>query len=98
MALLTVSEKVGHYEWIGNDPQYLVWTEDSGSNALHGDNMLLHKAIQGTIDLYVKEGQEPWTEQVEQALNDAKVSFGLNSIQFEEQTGYVHYEWVFEVA
>jgi hypothetical protein len=31
---------------------------------------------------------------VEAVLNAAGASWYLNTIQFEEDTGYIHYEWV----
>ena len=30
-------------------------------------------------------------------MNEAEISFALNSVQREDETGYIHYEWVWEV-
>ena len=34
----------------------------------------------------------------QEALIDAEISFYLNSVQYEDETKYIHYEWVWDVG
>ena len=68
------------------------------------------KAIEGTIDLYTKEAEDPLKEKIENALDDlaghTTATWYLNSVQQETEagspqsgyTGLIHYEWVFQVT
>lgn len=96
-ALLTVTDQVFHYEKMGDVERYIVWTEDSEGSSVEADNYKIEQSIQGTIDLFSKIENDPWIEEIQKALNKARVSFYLNSVQYEEETGYIHYEWVWEV-
>lgn len=97
-ALLTVSENVGHYEVLEKKDQYIVWAEDSGGNRLSGDNMLLGQAIQGQVHYYTRMENDPNVDEIPNALNGAKISFYLEAVQYEDETKYIHYTWVFEVS
>jgi hypothetical protein len=55
------------------------------------------QAIQGTIDYFTKTKDDPNLDAIQSALNDAEISFRLSAIQYEEDTRYIHYEWVFGV-
>lgn len=96
--LLTVTDNVGHYEAFSQTDKYIVWAEDSEGSSLEGDNFKLEQSIQGTIDYYTKSENDPNVEGIQAALKAARISFNLNSVQYEDETQYIHYEWVFEVA
>ena len=36
-------------------------------------------------------------DKIQDALNKNCISFNLNSVQYEDETGYIHYEWRFEI-
>lgn len=96
-ALLTVSKNVGHYQALKATAPYIVWAEDGQSDTVWANNRMLGQVIQGTIDLYTKKENDPLFQAVQKALNAAEISFRLNSVQHEDDTGYIHFEWVFEV-
>ena len=54
--------------------------------------------INGTIDLFTKQEYDPWVQEITRALEDAEITCRIESIQYEDETGYIHYEWHFEVA
>lgn len=96
-ALLCVSDKVFHFDAMGNiKPPYIVWAED-GEETFHAQNRHEETAATGTIDLYTKDEDDLLISQIPQALNDASVCWYKNSVQFERETGLIHHEWVFEV-
>lgn len=97
-ALLTVTENVGHYRPNDGTKSHIVYAEDS-SNNLSGNNRIIEQGVQGTIDLYAM-GETDLFDKVQKALNDAKISFYLNAVQYgdRELKTFIHFQWVFEVA
>lgn len=96
--LLTIGPPVFHYFTTGQTGSYIVWAEDSDGNALHADGEKVERAITGTIDFFTKTENDPVKQQIETALDRADgLAWSLNSVQFEHDTGYIHYEWVFEI-
>lgn len=97
-ALLTVSNDVFHYEAFKKSDKYIVWAEDREGSSIEADNKKIHQSIQGTIDYFTREEKDPNISKIQNALNDYQISFYLNSVQYEDETRYVHFEWVFEVT
>lgn len=78
--------------------RYCVWSEDTQAESLHGDGILLNQQIEGTIDLFSKQEFDQAVDEIQEALSNARIGFYQNSIQFEEETGLIHWEWVWYVA
>lgn len=76
--------------------RYFVWQED-GSHDLIADGRHAEKAMTGTTDLFTRQEFDPWKEQFERSLDAHGICLGLNSVQYEPETGYWHYEWTWEV-
>lgn len=98
-ALLTVTQKVYHY----TAPQtvtgaYIVWAEDNQAGSVWADGRMVEQSIEGTIDYFTKVENDANVPKIQNALNDAGISFRLNSVQYERDTGYIHYEWTFQVS
>lgn len=91
-----VTDDVGHGQHMQSD-RYFVWQED-GSDDCMLDGRHAERAVTGTTDLYTKTEFDPWRDEFEKALDaDLSISWYLNSVQFEERTGFWHYEWVWMV-
>lgn len=97
-ALLTVTNNVGHYEALKKTDQYIVWAEDGEADSLWADGRMQEQTITGTVDYFTKMEYDPNVVKIQAALNDAEISFRLNSIQYEEDTKYLHYEWVWSLG
>lgn len=95
--LLTVSEHVYHYEAKGKTDKYIVWAEDSEGSSLEADNKKAEYSVQGTIDYYTKSDMDETVDKIQAALTAACILFYLNSVQYEDDTELIHYEWVWEV-
>lgn len=77
--------------------RYFVWQED-GANDFHANDRHCEKAVTGTTDLFTKLEFDPWKEAFETQLDESPdIAWGLNSVQYEEDTGFWHYEWTWEV-
>ena len=91
-----VTNAVSHCQRMQSD-RYFVWQEDGRddfiSNGKHEE-----RTQEGTTDLFTKLEFDPWADAIEAALEaDGAIAWRLNSIQFEEETGFHHYEWVWQV-
>lgn len=96
-SLKTVIPDVFHYNAFKKSDQYIVWAEDGEADSSNADDQKEDQVIQGTIDYFTKTEFDPNFELIQCKLNSIDISWRLNSIQFEEKTGYIHYEWVWEM-
>lgn len=94
-AHLAVTDAVSHGGRLSSD-RYLVWQED-GSNDFRAGDVHAEKAVTGTTDLFTKQEFDPWREALEASFDAAPLVWRLNSVQYEEDTGFWHYEWTWEV-
>lgn len=94
-AHLAVTNAVSHSERLQSD-RYFVWQED-GANDFLADGRHAEKAVTGTTDLFTKNEFDPWKEKFERSLDEHGIAWMLNSIQHEDDTGFYHYEWAWQV-
>lgn len=90
-----VTDAVSHAARVKSE-RYFVWQED-GANDLAGDNGHGERAVTGTTDLYTKQELDPWADALGESLSAYGIAWALNSVQYEADTGFTHYEWVWEV-
>ena len=95
-ALAALTERCYHYYAMpGTTPPYIVWMED-GANDLTADNVHAERCYEGTIDLFTKTEGDDLIQAVPSALEGIGAAYYLNSVQYEEDTGLIHYEWVWQ--
>ena len=90
-----VTQAVSHGQRLKSE-RYFVWQED-GANDLEADNVHAEGAVSGTTDLFTKREFDPWAAELEDQFNRAGIAWYLNLCEFEEETRFWHYEWVWEV-
>ena len=96
-ALTNTGYKFAHFGWSKAPAgDYGVYAED-GANDLIAGNVHVEKVLQGTVDYFTRDDSGAPKTTIEAALDSVPVAWYLSSIQFESDTGYIHYEWVFEV-
>ena len=92
-----VTNSVSHGGRLKSD-RYFVWQED-GADDLIVDGIHAEKAVSGSTDLFTKQEFDPWREEFESALDQSEgITWELKSIQFEEDTRFWHYEWIWTVS
>lgn len=96
-ALLTVTTNVGHYRAIEKTDKFIVWAEDMEYDNLGADNYKAFQTIEGTIDYFTTDEDDENLEKIPLALNKARIWWSLNSVQYEDETKFKHYEWLFRV-
>lgn len=95
-AHLEVTTAVSHAKRLKSQ-RYFVWQED-GANDLAAGNVHVERAVQGTTDLFTKQEFDPWADQLGESFSRHGVAWYLNGVDYEEDTGFFHYEWVWEVV
>lgn len=97
-ALTNISgAKVYHFTAVKATPPYIVWAED-GADDLQLNGVHVEKAATGTVDLFTKTENDTLVESIESALDSVDGVWELNSVQYEQETGLIHYEWIFTVV
>lgn len=91
-----VTDAVSHCERLKSD-RYFVWQED-GESVLAADDIHAECAITGTTDLFTKQEFDPWVDAFGEALSSHGIAWSLSSVQYEDDTGFIHYEWSWEVV
>ena len=75
------------------DAPWLVWAEDSGAELVAG-NTVAEFGISGTADYFTKTEMDEAIDRINAEQNRlAGFVWNLNSVQYEEETGLIHYEW-----
>jgi len=95
--LLAITPNVFHYFASGQTGNYIVWAEDGEGDSVSADDKKVEQSLTGTIDYFTKTEFDPVIKQIQDKLNEADISWKLNSVQYEEDTKYIHYEWVWEL-
>lgn len=90
-----VTDQVSRYRRMKSD-RYFVWQEDNGE-ILYAEGGQGERVIRGTTDLFTRIPDDPWIEELEASLTAARIAWYRNSTQYEEETGIIHTEWVWEV-
>lgn len=96
LALLNenTSYSFAQYGWShAPEGDYGVVSEDSGEDFIAND-VHLERGTAGTVDLFTRDATSAPRDAVEAVLNSAGVCWQLNSVQFEDDTGFIHYEWL----
>lgn len=96
-ALSALTEYCYHYVADPNStPPYITWMEDGG-NDLSADDLHAERCYTGSAHLFTKVEEDPLFSAIQAALEGIGASWYLNSVQYEEDTGLIHYEWYWEV-
>lgn len=90
-----VTDQVSHQKRLKSD-RYFVWQED-GRNDLPANNAHAEKAVTGRTDLFTKLELDPWAVALGEALSSHDIAWKLVSVAYEEETGFTHYSWNWEV-
>lgn len=88
--------RIGHYRKpTAQRPSYIVWQEDGEDQPFQADNRKAEVQITGTIDCYTQVEYDPLIDEVNEALSAGEISWTIQSVQYEDETKLIHYEWRF---
>lgn len=87
-----------HYWRASQDLPYCIWAEDSEADSYEADNHKQEQAVTGSVDYFSKDEFDSNVDAIQDALNGIDgLSWRLNSVQHEAETGINHYEWYWTV-
>ena len=93
---VAVTDAVSHVTRLKSN-RYFVWQED-GENVLAAENGHGERAVSGSTDLYTKIEFDPWVEEFEEAMERAEMAYRYTFVEWEEDTGFYHHAWDWEMA
>lgn len=97
-ALTPLSDKVYHYKRPADIAGAILWAEDAEDGSFHAGNHLAEQQIHGTVDYYTKVEFDPMCDSIQGALESSRIPWDLSSVQYEDETGLIHFEWDFWVS
>ncbi len=77
---------------------FLIWQESGEGDSFHGDNRKGEQMITVTVDVFTQTEFDPLLDEVQATLEELGVPWYLNSVQYEDDTNLIHYEWYMEVS
>ena len=95
-AHLQVTDAVSHSRRLQSD-RYFVWQED-GANDLICNHRHAERAVTGSTDLFTKQEFDPWADAIGEAFSSFGIAWSLSAVQYEEDTGFYHHTWDWEVT
>ena len=75
---------------------YAVWIEQN-DNSFNADNEKAERCLEGIIDFYTQTEADAKIDEIESALSSMGGSWGLTSVQYEEDTALIHFSWDWSV-
>ena len=96
-ALLATGYKFAHHAW-SKAPQgdYGVFAEEGASDLIaNGEHV--ERGVTGYIDYFTRDDSGTPQKKIETALRSLRIPWRVNSISYENDTGYIHYEWTWGI-
>lgn len=90
---LEISCDVFHYTRGECRPPYIVWSETGEDNSYHADNHKQEQQLTGIVDLFTLNEFDEAADAVQDILDSEGIGWRLDSVQYEEETNLIHYQW-----
>ena len=84
------------YHYWRQDKTYpcIVWEEDGEDTSFFVDNRKKAQALSGSLHYFTHTEYDETIDAIQEALDGSpEVVFAINSVQFEDDTNLIHYEW-----
>lgn len=92
LPFLSLDCDVRHYTRQSTYP-YMVWAEDGEENSFHASNHKQEQQITGTIDYFTRTEFDSIVDDIQTILNSEEIGWTLSSVQYEDETNLIHYQW-----
>lgn len=82
-----------HHAWSkAPEGDFGTYSENSGED-LTADEKHVERGTEVYINYYTRDDTSTPRTTIETAINSLNIPWYLNTIQYENDTGYIHYEW-----
>ena len=85
----------------GTNYPFLVWSEqgEEPAESFHTDGHKADQVITGVVDYYTKQEFDHIVDEIQMILDDAGlVAWELDAVQYEDETGLIHYTWTWRLS
>lgn len=72
---------------------YIIWSETGEENSFNSDNHKTEQQLTGLVDFYTLKEFDPIVDAIQDVLNSEEIGWKLISVQYEEETNLIHYQW-----
>lgn len=92
-AFAKASPNVYHY-W-REQKQYpcVVWQESGEGDSFFVNDKKVEQSVTGTLDYFTKTEFDPVVDEIQRIFDSLYITWQLSSVQYEEDTNLIHYEW-----
>lgn len=84
--------KVSHYKR-ATKPPFVVWAEDGEDASFSSDNHKTEQQLTGVIDFFTLTEFDSIADDIQDILEAEEVGWNLQSVQYENETNLIHYQW-----
>ena len=84
--------EVNHYRR-GKTNRFVVWAEDGEEASFSSDNHKTEQQLTGVVDFYTKREFDTIADDIQSIFDEQGVGWNLESVQYEEETNFIHYQW-----
>lgn len=92
--LAEICPRTYHYKKAVNASlPYCVWSETGEVDSFGADNKKEEQVIGGDVHYFTKTEYDPVSDDIQSLLNENRLYWRLESVQYEPDTGLIHYEW-----
>ena len=94
-----LGDKVFHYWRPRLSAPFCVWAEDGEGVSLETGNHKAEQAVSGYVDYYTGTEADTNVDAIQTALNGVDgLVWRLDSVQFEDGTKLIHFQWTWEAS
>ena len=83
---------MSHYRRTAKPP-FIVWAEDGEDLPMSAENHKSEQQLTGVIDFYTLTEFDPIADDIQEILNAEPVGWSLGSVQYEDETNLIHFQW-----
>lgn len=88
--------EVSHYKRLTSN-RFVVWAENGEEDSFHADNRKQEQLLTGTVDFFTLREFDPIVDDIQDILQMERVAWVLESVQYEEETNLIHYQWIWRM-
>lgn len=92
-----VTQNCYHYWRPKMRPPFLVWQENGEGDDFGANNRKAERQISGSLHYFTKMEYDPVVDAAESLLEEKANGWALESVQYEEETNLIHYQWTWTV-
>ena len=80
---------------------FVVWAEDGEGGSFDADDRKKEQVVTGFVDFFTRTEFDPIADTIQDALyglQSEPFTWRLDSVQYEDETNLIHYQWTWEAV